>query len=101
MAGDVSAASSPAPPSKFASDNDELEWYRTNYHSVVEELHEMMETSKDLEQSLEQELEQSDKEKARLQGKVEGLGFEVDEWRVRINSFGASRREECYVILWA
>jgi len=82
MAGDVSAASSPAPPNKFASQDDELGWYKTNYQSVVEELHDMMETSKDLEQSLEQELEQSDKEKAKLQEKVEGLGFEVDEWRV-------------------
>ena len=77
MAGDVSTTSSPAPPSKFASQDDELEWYKTSYQSVVEELHDMMETSKDLEQSLEAELEQSDKEKARLTEKVEGLGFEV------------------------
>lgn len=84
MAGNVSSTSSPLPPSKFADKDSELEWYKTNYHSVVDELHEMMDTSKELEASLEQELEQSDKEKLKLQEKVEALGFEVEEWRVSI-----------------
>lgn len=87
MAGDPSAASSPAPPSKFKSQDDELDWYKTNYHSVVEELHDLMETSKELEGSLEQELESSEKEMGRLRERSEGLGFEVEEWRVRIRHF--------------
>ena len=67
--------------------DDELDWYKTNYHSVVEELRDMMETSKELEASLEQELEMSEKEMGRLRERSEGLGYEVEEWRVSLLAF--------------
>ncbi|KIW04593.1 uncharacterized protein PV09_04341 [Verruconis gallopava] len=82
MASDV-GTSSPAPPKDFGSKDDELEWYRTNYVAMAEELRDYQETSREVEQTMEQELEAAEAEKRRYQEKYESLGFEVDEWRAK------------------
>jgi chromosome segregation ATPase len=87
MAAEAGAMSSPAPPKDLTTDQ-QLQWYKSQYESIAEELRDYMETSKDVEASLEQELETAETNQRSLREKYESLGFEVDEWRVRIASHG-------------
>ena len=67
---------------------EELTYYKTQYEWVEGELREFQESSKELEQELERDVEESEKRERKLQEKVERLGFEVDEWKVRSPRIG-------------
>lgn len=68
----------------FKSDADELAYYKVQYETLEAELHEFQASSKELEAELEKEVEESEKRERRLQERAEKLGFEVDEWKVRL-----------------
>jgi septal ring factor EnvC (AmiA/AmiB activator) len=74
------------PPSSPPSGNDscerQLAWYKREYERLEEELTDFRVSSQELEAELEKDLEESDKRERALKEKVEGLGFEVEEWKV-------------------
>lgn len=74
-------ASSPA-RGEWSSTEEELTYYKTQYETLEVELQEFQASSKELEAELEKDIEESEKRERRLKEKVEGLGFEVDEWKV-------------------
>ena len=82
MAVEAGAASSPAPP-KELSPSEAVEWYRTNYAQIEEELREYQATSKEVEAELERDVEALEEEQRVLKEKAENLQYEVDEWKAR------------------
>lgn len=70
------------PRGEWSSMDEELAWYKSQYESLEVELQEFQASSKELEAELEKDVEESEKRERRLQEKVEGLGFEVEEWKV-------------------
>jgi DNA repair exonuclease SbcCD ATPase subunit len=80
MAGD-STPSSP-PSGGWSGMEEELAYYKTQYETLESELQEFQASSKELEAELEKDVEESEKRERRLQEKVEGLRFEVEEWKV-------------------
>ena len=75
----------PSPPSSgWSSVEEELAYYKSQYETLEVELQEFQASSKELEAELERDVEESEKRERRLQEKVEGLGFEVEEWKVCI-----------------
>lgn len=75
------ASSSPA-RGEGSSADDELAYYKSQYEALEVELQEFQASSKELEAELEKDIEESEKRERKLKEKVEGLGFEVDEWKV-------------------
>ena len=75
------APSSP-PSGGWSSVTEELAYYKSQYEILESELQEFQTSSKELEAELEKDVEESEKRERRLQEKVEGLGFEVEEWKV-------------------
>lgn len=61
---------------------EELAYYKSQYETLEVELQEFQASSKELEAELERDVEESEKRERKLKEKVEGLGFEVDEWKV-------------------
>ena len=61
-----------------------MAYYKSQYETLEVELQEFQASSKELEAELERDVEESEKRERRLQEKVEGLGFEVEEWKVCI-----------------
>lgn len=59
-----------------------MTYYKTQYETLEVELQEFQQSSKELEAELEKDVEESEKRERRLQEKAEGLGFEVEEWKV-------------------
>jgi seryl-tRNA synthetase len=66
----------------WGSMEEELAYYKAQYETLEVELQEFQASSKELEAELEKDVEESEKRERRLQEKVEGLGFEVEEWKV-------------------
>ena len=86
------APSSPA-RGEWGSVGEELAYYKTQYESLEVELQEFQLSSKELEAELEKDIEESEKRERKLKEKVEGLGFEVEEWKVRPARDGKPRRK--------
>ena len=72
--------SSPGPPG--GSLEEDLAYYKAQYEQLELELQDFQASSKDLEAELERDIEASEKRERQLKEKIEGLGFEVDEWKV-------------------
>ena len=73
----------PSPPSSgWSSVEEELAYYKLQYETLEVELQEFQASSKELEAELERDVEESEKRERQLQEKVEGLRFEVEEWKV-------------------
>lgn len=83
MAAGDETPSSPAGVPSGASLEEELTYYKSQYEQLEVELAEFQSSSRELEAELERDIEASEKRERQLQEKLEGLGFEVDEWKVR------------------
>ena len=73
-----------SPSSASAPREDSLAWYKTQYEQLESELADFQESSRELEAELEKDVEAAEKRERQLQEKVEALGYEVEEWKVRI-----------------
>ncbi|KAF3087753.1 NADH:ubiquinone oxidoreductase [Orbilia oligospora] len=89
------AAADLASPQKpdWLSPSEEVEWYKSQYASLEQELLEFQTFSKELETELERELKTLEKEVEgherninTLRKKNEGLKYEVDEWKTKFKS---------------
>ncbi|KAK6501729.1 NADH:ubiquinone oxidoreductase, variant 2 [Arthrobotrys musiformis] len=87
----VDLASSQKPD--WLSPSEEVEWYKSQYASLEQELLEFQTFSKELETELERELKTLEKEVEghernidNLRKKNEGLKYEVDEWKTKFKS---------------
>ena len=74
--------SSPEPLREGATLEEELAYYKAQYEQLETELLDFQASSKELEAELEKDVEASEKRERALKEKVEGLGFEVEEWKV-------------------
>ena len=63
---------------------ESLAYYKTQYEQLEAELADFQASSKELEAELEKDVEAAEKRERQLQQKVEKLGYEVDEWKVRL-----------------
>ncbi|KAK4187533.1 putative nuclear distribution protein nude [Podospora australis] len=70
-----------SPPKADTPKADALAWYKTQYEILEQELSEFQASSKELEAELEKDLDAADKREQKLQKKVEGLNYEVEEWK--------------------
>lgn len=77
-----SLPSSPFRPG--ATIEEELAYYKKNYEQLEVELQEFQASSRELEAELEKDVEASEKRERKLKEQVESLGFEVEEWKVRL-----------------
>lgn len=68
--------------SPLTSKEDALTYYKLQYEQLEAELADFQASSRELETELEKDVEAAEKRERQLQEKVEGLGFEVDEWKV-------------------
>ena len=59
-----------------------LAYYKSQYEQLEAELADFQASSKELEAELEKDVEAAERRERHLQGKVESLGFEVEEWKV-------------------
>lgn len=57
--------------------------YKTQYAQLAAELADFQASSRELEAELEKDVEAAEQRERRLAQKVESLGYQVDEWRVR------------------
>jgi hypothetical protein len=71
-----------SPPTDLSSPESALAYYKSQYEQLEHELAEFQASSQELEAELEKDVEAAEKRERVLQEKVEGLGFEVDEWKV-------------------
>lgn len=71
-----------SPPSEAATAEDALSWYKSQYAQLEVELAEFRDSSRELERELEKDIERAEKQERVFQEKAEGLGFEVQEWKV-------------------
>ena len=78
----VDDAPSSPPSGGWASMQEELAYYKSQYETLEVELQEFQASSKELEAELERDVEESEKRERKLQEKAERLGFEVEEWKV-------------------
>jgi hypothetical protein len=62
----------------------ELAYYKAQYEQLEVELQEFQQSSRELEAELEKDVEASEKRERKLKERVESLGFEVEEWKVRM-----------------
>lgn len=74
-----SISSSPSVP---ADSENLLAYYKSQYEQLEAELADFQASSKELEAELEKDVESAEKRERQLQEKLEGLGFEVEEWKV-------------------
>ena len=78
----------PSPPKGIldgsASKEEALSFYKSQYEQLENELAEFQASSRELEAELEKDVEEAEKRERQLREKVEALGYEVDEWKVRI-----------------
>ena len=66
-----------------ASKEEALAFYKTQYEQLETELAEFQASSRELESELERDVEEAEKKERQLREKVEALGYEVEEWKVR------------------
>lgn len=78
-----------SPPSAKTSTQDALAWYKAQYELLTQELSEFQSASKELEAELEKDLDAAEKRERGLRQKVEGLSYEVEEWKVYTHARGA------------
>ena len=71
-----------SPLDAAASSRDGLRYYKSQYEQLEAELADFQASSRELEAELERDVEASEMRERQLKEKVEGLGFEVDEWKV-------------------
>lgn len=79
----TAGASSPAPGS-FKTIQEEIGYYKSQYEHLESELQDFQASSRELETEMEKDIEASEKREKDLKQKVEGLRYEVDEWKVRL-----------------
>ncbi|KAI9837737.1 MAG: hypothetical protein M1819_006671 [Sarea resinae] len=72
-----------SPPGTNSTPEEELAYYKSQYEQMEVELAEFQASSRELEAELERDVEASEKRERKLQEKLEGLGFEVDEWKTK------------------
>lgn len=73
-----------SPATDLSTPEIALAYYKSQYEQLEHELSEFQASSQELEAELEKDVEAAEKRERTLQEKVEGLGFEVDEWKVCI-----------------
>lgn len=84
MALEEQPTSSPA-PGGFKTVQEEIAYYKSQYGHLESELQEFQASSRELEAELEKDIEASEKRERGLKEKVEGLRFEVDEWKASLD----------------
>ena len=72
----------PSSPRGHTDSEDSLAYYKSQYEQLEAELADFQASSKELEVELEKDVEAAERRERQLQEKVEGLGFEVEEWKV-------------------
>lgn len=73
-----------SPAGGAAPDDEDPSYYKTQYEQLEAELADFQASSRELEAELERDIEAAEKRERRLQEKIESLGYEVEEWKVRI-----------------
>ena len=73
---------SSSPPNASSAPKDALAYYKAQYELLESELADFQASSQELEAELEKDVEAAEKRERVLREKVEGLGFEVEEWKV-------------------
>lgn len=73
-----------SPPDETMTADEALAYYKTQYEQLEAELADFQASSRELETELERDVEAAEKRERLLREKVEGLGYEVDEWKVRM-----------------
>lgn len=68
-------------PSHFPEGS--IDYYKSQYEQLEVELADFQASSKELEAELEKDVEAAETRERQLKEKVESLGYEVDEWKVR------------------
>ena len=71
-----------SPPTDGSSPERAIKYYKAQYEQLEHELAEFQASSQELEAELEKDVEAAEKRERVLQEKAEGLGFEVEEWKV-------------------
>lgn len=71
--------------------DDDPSYYKAQYEQLEAELADFQASSRELEQELERDIEAAEKRERQLQEKIESLGYEVEEWKVR----GLDLRRPC------
>lgn len=71
-----------SPPGGDVTPEISLAWYKSQYEQLEAELADFRVSSEELEKELEKDLDAAEKKEKALTQKAEGLGFEVDEWKV-------------------
>lgn len=71
-----------SPVTGFASTEDALAYYKSQYEQLEAELADFQASSRELEAELEKDVEAAEKREKKLREKVESLGYEVEEWKV-------------------
>lgn len=82
-----SASSSRTAPGAFQTIQEELNYYKQQYEHLATELQDFQETSRELEAELERDAEASEKREKNYREKIESLGHEVEEWKVRLDTW--------------
>lgn len=72
----------PSSAGTIASDQG-ASYYKTQYEQLEAELADFQASSRELEAELERDIEAAEKRERQLQEKIESLGYEVEEWKVR------------------
>lgn len=72
----------PSSPRVSTDSEDSLAYYKSQYEQLEAELADFQASSKELEAELEKDVEAAERRERQLQEKLEGLGFEVEEWKV-------------------
>ena len=74
----------PSSPINTSSEGENsLSYYKSQYEQLEAELADFQASSRELEAELERDIEASEKRERQLQEKVESLGYETEEWKVR------------------
>lgn len=89
------AEASISTPNGSTSPEEALAYYKSQYEQLELELTEFQASSRELEAELEKDVEASEKRERQLQEKVEGLGFEVEEWKVSSQLQDTSGGDDC------
>ena len=76
------AGASPPAPGSFKTIQEEIGYYKSQYEHLESELQDFQASSRELEAEMEKDIEASEKREKDLKQKVEGLRYEVDEWKV-------------------
>ena len=74
-----------SPPSALGGEHS-IAYYKLQYEQLEAELADFQASSRELETELEKDVEASEKRERQLQEKLEGLGYEVEEWKVMTDS---------------